>query len=30
MLVAQAQADHLTLLTRDPEIARYDVRALPV
>ncbi len=25
MLVAQAQAEALTLLTRDPELPRYDV-----
>lgn len=29
MLVAQAQAEQLTLVTRDPNIMRYDVRTLP-
>lgn len=29
MLVAQAQIEQLTLVTRDPNIMRYDVRTLP-
>ncbi|GAA0442039.1 twitching motility protein PilT [Actinoplanes capillaceus] len=30
MLIAQAQAEHLTLVTRDVHIQRYDVSVLPV
>ena len=30
MLVAQAQVEHLTLVTRDPEIPKYDVETLAV
>jgi PIN domain nuclease of toxin-antitoxin system len=30
MLVAQAQCERLTLVTRDPDIQRYDVATLPV
>lgn len=29
MLVAQAQEENLTLVTRDPAFAAYDVRVLP-
>lgn len=28
MLVAQAQAEHLTIVTRDAQIAQYDVATL--
>jgi PIN domain nuclease of toxin-antitoxin system len=30
MLVAQAQVERLTLMTRDAEIAKYDVETLAV
>jgi PIN domain nuclease of toxin-antitoxin system len=29
MLVAQARAEALTLISRDPDIAKYDVAVLP-
>lgn len=29
MLIAQAKTEHLTLVTRDPEIAKYDLDLLP-
>lgn len=29
MLIAQAQVEHLTLVTRDPHIQKYDVSVLP-
>jgi PIN domain nuclease of toxin-antitoxin system len=29
MLIAQAQAEQLTLVSRDPEIAKYDLDILP-